>query len=628
MHIVEPSTAAPFFKYLLMLIMGVQSPRPASPPPHSLRDCVGPRPVAYVELNLHELRRTAHGLPELREAILAGRTPAAAVKHASRSIAGQIDSKPELVLRLFRGTRRIGFWILGFGEDPEMVRLFAVFDRRPGNPLLPDLVADSLRENTGGHTALNYRGVECHRFRGDDFSIWITEYNGRIAVGTDLLSVQSFILRSKALAENPAGAPADAVGAIARAQLDCGRFLNTIMQTIGSYDRDEFSVISAFFDFPAWRQLRLTVNAEQAVLAADIEPHSRTAEILQPRAQPTPLLKCLTPDTGAGVVAALKDPSLLWTHIGASMDYLGTVEEEPDMRAEFEREIEQELAIDIEKDVVAHLAGGGVLMPRVPEQTHQLDRAFCVVAQARSPAAAEATVTKMMASILPDLAAGVVRGDAKTWSVEEEFNFALYGATVLVGPDSEPYKAFSIQFNDLVGNRSGFSSELADRYPGALAWLVLNPSLFCKDLNARQLTAGLASSENGLLLRIDYDLDNLAGVAAAMLKRRRSLADLKLLATACDRYMTDYGRYPPSLKDLVSHVRGDPAVLVSPVTGKPYVYNKSLVGMTAGTVADRGGKILAHDVPAESAGGCAVFLNGRAVFMEQDAFKRALETMK
>ncbi len=624
---------------LLILILGGQDPDPSAISSDDWSAYVPQTTPAYVEINLSELVLAAKTTPELKRVLdlTADRDGVAA------ELALLIGSEPAAVKEAFSGIRRIGFWFMGMGDDAENFRYLIVIDRHKRADVLPALLAnnvkikpakDARRRRYEGYISTVYNGATIHGFRSNrNASLWATEREGLLAIGSDRFAIQSFLLRTMSGSVKKKTGPSKTKGII-EARGDVSIFLNELLTMMRGRDREEMAAVSSFFDLPAWRSIVLRLSKDRLLLRARIESASRLAKVLAPLSEPPALLSVLPEETDLAVVVGLKDPGELWSLIRSGIMDIGVRQGRPQDALRFEKEFQKELGIDLQKDLVDNIAAAGVVVPTL-KTPRDLERRMVVLAQAKDASKAEVSLSKFIGKVMrgQQVDPMVVKG-TKIWSVEEK-RAALAGKTVMLGLVGQKDGR---DINDVIeasgSGQSALGKQLAERFPKATVYGVFNPAILLKGREVGRMTAGLTFASSIVTLDLNYSLSGFAKAFADSVeldilngKKKRAEDNLKKIVKGAQAYMAGHGKYPSGFNDMMKNLGDKSNLLVSPVSGKRYQFNSAIANAPAGTIANRGATVLAHEAMdgLSEGGGHVVFLNGSVKWLPSADFQKIVK---
>jgi len=620
---------------ILILVLGGQQPKPAAPGP-DMRLHVKHDVPLYVEIDPGALVAAGTTVPELKKAMAV----AASRDGAAAYVAETIGAKPAAVKEAFTGVRRVGFWLLGWGEDDDNFRALLVIERSDMKTVIPPLVTGNTkivrpapndpRRRQEGHMELSYNDIPIHGFGGRRGSaIWVTEHLGKVAIATDPLALHSFILNAK-----PAPGAATRKlqprkpGAIVWAEVNAPTALNQFLMSLGRHDMREMLSITTFFDFPSWEQASLALTKDRLTVRIGIDPAGKLNSVLAPPSRRPALLAALPDDCDLALIVSLKDPNALWTHIRSGYAELMKVAGRPERKDDLQREFQEELGLDIQKDIVDNIVAGGVAVP-VLKRERDIERNFAFLAQAKDSARAEVSLRKFVARAMRGSATPMTVGNAKVWA-NDEGKAALVGKLAVLGP-TEGGSGVDRILKAVTAKSSEMGAILPKRFPGATSFGMFNPSFLLKGKDVGRLAGGLSFQSNTLKLEVDYNLAKIAAaftetVEAAILRGKKTQAvnNLRLVAKAAQGYLSDYAKYPDTFAHMLKYAANDKSLFVSPVTGKPYVFNKKIAGMQVGTVPSRRTTVLAYEEPTAVSlygGGHVVYLDGNVQWLDTARFK-------
>ena len=624
---------------ILILVLGGQKPQTAETT-SDLRLYVEHDVPLYAEIDPGALVTAGATVPELKKAmaVTANRDAAAAW------VAEQIGAKPTAVKEAFTGVRRIGFWLLAFGEDDDNFRALLVIERSDAKSVLPALIQGNTKiprpnPNAPRHrqarlVKTSYHGVPVYGLGGRRGAVWATEHLGKVAISTDSVALHSFILNGKTIGVGTTRKLAPKkTGSIIWAEGNGPVALNQLISSIGGHDVHEFGFISSMFDFPAWKRASLSLTKDRFELQVKIDPASKLNGILAQPAGPPALLAAVPDNCDLAFIISLKDPNALWTHIKDGWAEIMAVQGRPERRNQLEEEFRREIGVDIKKDIVDNIIAGGIAVPVVKSE-RDLERNFVLLGQAKDAAKAEMALQKFVARVMRG--GGVTPmtvGGAKVWSAEDG-KAALIGKIALLGPSNERGGGVNTVLKAAAGKSSELGAVLPKRFPGATSFAMFNPAVLFKGRDVGRLTGGLSFKSNTLKLEVDYSLAKIANaftktVEAAILRGKKTQAvnNLRMVAKAAQAYLSDYAKYPNGFEQMVKYAANDRTLFVSPVTGKPYVFNKKIAGLQVGTIPNRRTTVLAHEAPSGlqlQGGGHVVYLDGNVEWLETARFKRVV----
>ena len=629
---------------ILILILGGRQPKPAQTPP-DIRLHIDHQVPLYIEIDPGALVAASATVPELKKAMAV----AASRDGAAAYVAEAIGARPAAVKEAFSGIQRIGFWLLGWGEDDDNFRIMLVIERSDQKPVLPALIAGNTKipqpdpndrrgRRDGGHVKMSYNGVDIHglRFRRGA-GLWAAEHGGKVAIASDPLALHSFILNAK----SPASATARKLrprkpGSIVWAEANAPVALNQLIMTVGRHDMNEMTWMTTFFDFTAWQDASLSLTKDRLAFQLAIAPASKLNNILASPSGPPALLSAVPDKCDLGFIVSLKDPKALWQHIRSGFAEIMRFHGRPERQNRIEQEIREEFGIDIQKDLIDNIVAGGFVVP-VLKRERDLENSFVFLAQAKDAAKAEVSLRKFVARVMRgERVTPMTVGGAKVWTADEG-KAALVGRIAMAGPTPPGNSGVDLTIKAATTKSSEMGAVLPKRFPGATSFAMFNPSVLppFRNRDLGRLTAGASFRSGTLKLEIDYNIAKAAGaftkaVEAAILrgKKAQAINNLRLLAKAAQAYLSDYAKYPVNLDQMAKYAGNDRALFVSPVTGKPYVFNKKVAGLQVGTIPDRGTTVLAHENPAGLSlhgGGHVVYLDGNVEWLETARFKRVIE---
>jgi hypothetical protein len=615
-----------FIRMMLVLLLSGQPSEKAADGPE-LKQYVDQQSLAYVEVDVTELRKSYRSLPDLEKALFIGRDQVKARTEAAAALAEMVRADAAVVAKTIAEVRSVGIWLLGFAGDMDGIRMLAVLDRGNAPDVLSSVLGKlakgrAIKRREMGWMATTYLGKPVYGFRmSRDVCMWFAEDKGKIAVATDVMALQSFLLRSRALASSKPGRPArTAPPAIARAEVDPQAVLGGFLGLMDGHDWDEVAMVSSIFDFPAWKRVTVTLGMRGAEVTAEMEPASRLAKALKGPHEIPALASAIPDRCGLALIGAPRAATEIWEVVRSGFDKIGSMEGHPGAVAEFVQEFKEEIGLDLEKDVVGNLTEIGVIVPSL-KRWDDLERKLVIVGRAKDAAKAKASISTLAAKIgdEEERFPRDVNG-ASVWSVED-VKFALSGQAIMCGPVGHDTSGFDAVLKQQVSSKRDLAKSLAKRYGDAGGIGVLNPSFAVKGRDVGLVTAGLSFRDSSLRLRVDYDIDKVAAALLDIAAGDMCGKYLQGIGVACNRYLNDYGKYPPSLDKLLKYLDNDQARLCCPLSKKRYVYGKGCAGKQVGTIQNRGQVILARDGgEGHPDGGCVVYLDGRTARLNKKEF--------
>ena len=622
-------TTAPMWlnalKALIILFLGARPVGPALEGIPMQQSLAREAPI-YAQVDVAGLRQMVSDTPELRELIYGGQEPTRAYDEAAMQLSRVLRTTPVDVKRAFDELRRVGFWMLSFGEDEENFRILLVFDCGGARDLLPGL----LRGLDGEHeyAATSYAGVTVHSLASRRLQgVWMAELEGKIALGLDPLIVQEFLLQAKAAPPTPS-APMPKPPLIS-AQFKGPALVDRFLAVLDG-DRDEFLLTACAADFAACRSLKIDFDGRRLVARLELDPSGRYAEALEGPGRPPKLAAAVPENAPLAVLVRLKDPMALYRAIRSAVTDVLAMMNAPDEAHEFFEEFRKETGLDLERDVVANVTEAAYIAGQLKSERDLLNHALLLLETqdaARARTSIETFVTRISRG-RRDIEVSEMKG-AGVWHVHGTC-IALKGNTVVLCGKGNPM--LGAVLDCLEGKPSPLAERLRRRHPRASSALVFNPSVLLGfQAEGEPMLAGLHFAEGALTLEAEVNLRSMAQVLSRILqwqaqeaRRSQCVHNLRQLSMACAMYVNDRNQLPPDLDGLLDYLGGRQA-LTCPASGKPYVYRKELAGKKFEEIADPGRTVLAHDPPgAHAAGGCVLYVDGHVRWLDRKAFLREI----
>lgn len=480
----------------IVAVTATLAARPTEAGPR-LKQYVAAQTPLYVEVDVDACRRLVAETAQLdgiaRMGIGAARKPVA-------EVAEMAGASVEGVMGLLGRVRRVGFGLLGIGRDAP--RILLVAEVAGDGPALDRLIQQKASRK---YSRVTYLGSTIHAFRtGRGEGVWVTEVEGKIALGTDPIAVKTFLLRARALrGEAPPAGPR----LLLWAEADVPAALNAVLPGIRRREREEFLMASAFLDFASWERLTVAFDGRRLEARLSINPDSPLAGALQGPDQPPQLLAAFSRDFTLTLVASVKDPARMARLVCSGIAQIHAIERSPERGQRTLEEIRREVGLDLEKDMLANLKESGYVVP-VAKLERDLERRGVILLVARTDSAArafvDAVVNKGMRRDGRDVKESRIHG-AEVWKPSGG-GMALKGRTIVVAPSRRaPLEEILKQ---LAGEQE-FGRDLVRLYPGATSFAAFNPSRMMGGAPMPALTAGLSFKQGTLTLQSEIDVSGI-----------------------------------------------------------------------------------------------------------------------
>lgn len=615
------------WKVFVVLLLGAQ-PGPAGQQADIGRYVSRPAPV-QAELNVSELRRVLGRETEFFKTFVAdGQDPAAAYDQSVAQIAKMLNTTTNDVDRAARSIRRLGFWLMAFGEEEESLRFLLIADCVDGQGALDGLlrgVSDSRH-----YSRMSYAGSVIHGFVERDAGVWMAEHRGKIALARDPVTVQEFLLRFAEAERNGTAPPADKLSLL-RVRVDGAAMMNQAIPVGLAEDRDEFLMTVGLADLVACRDLTVTATAQGLRAVLRLDPNGRYAEALEGPAHRPILARALSEDVLTGGVVALKNPVVLGRAIRSAVtDSLAMAGGHDDGLEEFWARWRRETGLDLEQDVLANITEAGFLLPR-PD-----DDSLILLLQARRAPQARDLITRLTGNLNGGrkVQPSTING-ASVWEFGDG-RIALVEKTVVVS-DSDN-KHLKPLLERLHAADAPLAEKLRRHHPDATGALVVNPQRIFPGGSALpgSLLVGLRCKDSAVVAESRMNLSSMAesasrGLGSAITRARRSArraaagGRLRQLAIMVIMYAGDHQQLPDGPDDLKAYAGQNKEVFLCPGSGKPFVYNASLGGKRPRDFDNPSKTVLFHDPPGvHPNGGNVAFLDGHVEWLEREDFERTI----
>ncbi len=518
-----------------------------------------------------------------------------------------------------------------------------ILDRGSSPDVLPSLLENNKKiaalneqnkNRREGFRSGEYGGKKIYglcRRRGP--SLWATESNGKLVIGSDRLAIQSFILRAADLETATVATRRKwKPGTVLRADCHTPTALNQFLTMVRGRNREELAAVSAFFDFPAWKELSLTLSKSRLEVAVQLDPSSELVKVLEQPAKSSALVSLLPNDTDLAFVVGLKQPAKLLKHIESGIATTQAARGRPERGSGLAQEFRKEVGLDLEKDIANNITEAAFVVPQF-ERERDLERRFVLMGQANDAETAATVINTLVTHMARNDALPVIKyNGVKVWG-NDAVKIAIGGKMAMLSATRRDTSAFDSVLKQLQDGPSTLGAKLLQRYPSARSYGVFNPAILFKGKDPGTITSGLTFRENTLSLRADFDIAGFATILldTARIARQQALKaasanNLRQIATACAKYLNDYGKYATGFDAMQTYIPNK-AVLMSPLSRKPYIYNNAIGGKQIGTITNRGKTVLAHE-PQEGAmdGGHVVFLDGTVVWLPAESLKSTLQS--
>jgi len=613
----------PIWKLLFILFLGA---RPLAGVPAgegvSMRQYIARDVPVYAEVDVQALRRIIAGSEDMQKLLYQGADPAQAYEQAAAQVALQAGVAAADVKRAVESIRRIGFGLHAFGEDDENLRVLCVLDCSGQQNLLAGLL-DGVA-GTEEYSRSAYAGAVIHGMGEYEETVFMTETNGLIALGRDRLIVKDFLLKAQeAAARHPGmgGRP----GPVFYAEANGGPLLNTIFAGVESYDREEFLMAAAIMDLASWQKLTLLYDGKQFKAQLHLHPAGRAAKVLVgPDKQPA-LAAALPHDVPFAAVVSVKDPVALYRASLTGVYEALALEGEHHEIEEGLQEIQEEIGMDIERDIFGNITEAAFILTEMDEE------GIMFLLRIKDARKAHQAIWAWMQEMEGEDAESTNIKGAEVWD-SIDVRIALYKNTFIVCQQDN--RRFEDVLMQLGRGRSGVSEELAGRYPKATSAVLVNPGAMMGAKNSKPILAGLYMENNRLTLEADLDVNVVVkGLGKAIGKARgeavrvKCMTNLRQLYLGCVMYANDNDdKMPATLDVLKPDYINAPQVFVCPQCGKPYIYAKAVAGKSLQQIANLGETVIIHDPPgAHPGGGNAVYADGHAAWLDAQQFQQAVK---
>ena len=632
MESVGPSA---ILKLLLVLFLSVQDPTRDAGQRRDFEALAPVGAVGYGTLDVAQLRALIREDPELAGALFAGQTAEAAYGKTIEDLSQLISGDPAAIRESIARVRAVGLWSMGMGRRGKP-RFLAVFDRGDAPDILPRLFGALIADGASASRTVSYAGRTLYAVGRDPReALWFAEANGLLAVASDSLLAETFILT----AVSEAGAsvnPVSVIPPLLEVHANVGAVVNGFLPAMGRGDMAEFLAAGAFVDLPAWRDVSLRVHDAGLVLRAEFDPGSPMAAALQPP-QRLELIDAIPADSGLAAVVSFRDASKVWDLFEAGFSHMAILERGDGPREEFLREFHRGTGLDVQTDLVSNLVAVAVVVID-PADGLKLERRAALLLEGKDPECALAVVRALVAQAEKE--GGVAADDrpgAKVWRTDDAV-IALKGNVLLVAPSRGDGKAAAERMlKHFTEGGEGLRKTLAARQAGATTFATMDASRLFPRTGLERLTAGFTADAKSETVRIKGDGRNLAAgllrlmfdVGTGAAKRgdqARAMNSLRQVAMACQMYAMDHAKLPAEIEDLKPYLSNLDAVRRDLPTGQTVRLNPAVAGRSLDSVKQTAETVLVYAPPGRGEQTvCAAFCDGSVRVLTPAQFETALK---
>ncbi|MBM4142771.1 MAG: hypothetical protein FJ225_04135 [Lentisphaerae bacterium] len=622
-------------KLLLALFLSVQDGPRDTGQRRNVESLAPAGAVGCVALDVAQLRALIREDPELAKALFAGRTAEASYGESIEAL-GQLTSVDPAALReSIARVRAVKLWSMGMGRRGEP-RFLAVFDRGDAPDILPRLFGARMADGAGASRAMIYAGRMLHAVGPDPGdAVWFAEANGLLAVASDSLTAETFILKAGAEAGASVN-PVSALPPLLEVRADIGAVVNGFLPAMSRGDMAEFLAAGAFVDLPAWRGATLRMTRDGIALRAEIDPGSPLAAALKPPERVPALADAIPADAGLALAVGVRDAAQVWDLFEAGFSHMAIAGRGESPREEFLRDVARGTGLDVRADLVSNLVAAAVVVID-PAHGRKLERHAALLLEGKDPARAQATVRALVTQAEKEgEVAAENRPGVQVWRTDDVV-IALKGNVLLVAPSrGDGQAAAERMLKHFAEGGEGLGQTPAARQAGATAFATADASRLFPQAGLERITAGLTADARSVTVRLDGGGRNLAAGmlrlmfdagqgATARAAEARTMSALRQVALACQMYAMDHAKLPVEIEDLKPYAGNLDAIQRDMGTGQAIRLNPAVAGRAPESVKQPGATVLVYAPPDRDGQNiCAAFCDGSVRLLTPAQLETAL----